>query len=106
MMFRIFGLAGLALLFLVGAGAPADPPAAFGAREGVLDIALSPSGKRVAFISPGPGRTTFLYTVDVAAGAEPREALMGDGKPQRLRRCGWVSEERLVCTIFMVIDSV
>ena len=31
-MFRIFWLAAFALLFLVGAGPPADPPAAFGAR--------------------------------------------------------------------------
>ncbi|MEA3052567.1 MAG: hypothetical protein QOG72_1470 [Sphingomonadales bacterium] len=105
-MFRIFGLAASALLFLVGAGAPADPPAAFGARESVLDVALSPSGKKVAFISPGPGRTTFLYTVDVAEGAEPRQTLSADGKPERISRCGWVSEERLVCTIYMVVSDI
>jgi dipeptidyl aminopeptidase/acylaminoacyl peptidase len=105
-MFRIFGLAATALLFLVGAGAPADPPAAFGARESVLDVALSPSGKKVAFISPGPGRTTFLYTVDVAEGAEPHQTLSADGKPERISRCGWVSEERLVCTIYMVVSDI
>jgi len=104
-MFRIFGFGALALLFLVGAGVPADPPVAFGAREHVEDVALSPSGRKLAFISPGPGQSNFLYTVEIGGAAEPREALMADGKPQRLSGCGWVSEERLVCTIFMVIDS-
>ncbi|HEX9963538.1 MAG TPA: S9 family peptidase [Allosphingosinicella sp.] len=104
-MFRIFGLGAFAPLFLVAAGAPADPPAAFGAREHVLDVALSPSGRKLAFISPGPGQSNFLYTVEIGTDAEPREALMADGKPQRLHGCGWVSEERLVCTLYMVIDS-
>jgi dipeptidyl aminopeptidase/acylaminoacyl peptidase len=101
----MFGLGAFALLFLVAAAAPADPPAAFGAREHVLDVALSPSGRKLAFISPGPGQSNFLYTVEIGSNAEPREALMADGKPQRLSSCGWVSEERLVCTIYMVIDS-
>jgi dipeptidyl aminopeptidase/acylaminoacyl peptidase len=105
-MFRIFGLAASALLFLVGAGAPADPPAAFGARESVLDVALSPSGKKVAFISPGPGRTTFLYTAEVGSDAEPHQTLSADGKPERISSCGWVSEERLVCTIYMVVNDI
>jgi dipeptidyl aminopeptidase/acylaminoacyl peptidase len=105
-MFRIFVTGALALLFLVGAGAPADPPAAFGARESVIDVALSPSGKKVAFISPGPGRTTFLYTVEIGANAEPKQTLSADGKPERISRCGWVSEERLVCSIYMVVNDV
>ena len=105
-MFRIFGLGASALIFLVGAGTPADPPAAFGVRESVLDVSLSPSGRKIAFISPGPGRSTLLYTVDSDGAADPREALSADGKPQRLSHCGWVSEERLICTIYMVVDDV
>jgi dipeptidyl aminopeptidase/acylaminoacyl peptidase len=105
-MFRIFMLAPLALFFLVAAGPVADPPAAFGAREGVLDMALSPSGRKVAFISPGPGQGTILYTVDVGSTAEPRRAVTADGSPERIAGCGWVSEERLVCTIYMVVDHI
>jgi dipeptidyl aminopeptidase/acylaminoacyl peptidase len=111
-MFRIFSLGACAALFLVSAVAPvaaagpADPPAAFGARESVLDIALSPSGRKVAFISPGPGRSTLLFTVDVGSDAEPFLALSADGKPERLSDCGWVSEQRLVCTIYMVVDTI
>ncbi|HEX8062286.1 MAG TPA: S9 family peptidase [Allosphingosinicella sp.] len=111
-MFRIFWLGAGAALFHVFAGAPAvaappaDPAAAFGARESVLDIALSPSGRRVAFIAPGPGRSTLLYTVDVGSDAEPFMALSADGKPERLNGCGWVSEQRLICTIYMVVDKI
>ncbi|HEX8574230.1 MAG TPA: S9 family peptidase [Allosphingosinicella sp.] len=103
-MFRTLMLAP-ALFLLAGAGAPADPPAAFGARETILDVALSPSGGKVAFISPGPGQTTILYTVDAVGGADPRMTLSADGKPERLAGCGWVSEARLVCTVYMVVDS-
>lgn len=110
-MFRIFSFGALGALFLVSvaapaaAAAPADPPAAFGARESVLSVSLSPSGRQVAFISPGPGLTTFLYTVDAAGGGTARETLSADGKPERLHRCGWVSETRLVCTIYMIGSS-
>ena len=105
-MFRIFSLAAVALSVLVGAGPPADPPAAFGAREGVLDSALSPSGGKVAFIAPGPGRSTFLFTSSTAGGSTPRQALSADGKPERLTRCGWVSETRLVCTVYFTVDTI
>jgi len=110
-MFRIFSLGACAALLLVStagpsaAVAPADPPAAFGARESVLSVSLSPSGRQVAFISPGPGQTTFLYTVDASGGGTARETLSADGKPERLQRCGWVSETRLVCTVYMVGSS-
>ena len=117
-MFRIFSLGAAAALLLVSAAAPgaqgapaapaapADPAAAFGARETVLDAALSPSGRKVAFIAPGPGRSTLLYTVDVGSDAEPFLALSADGKPERLSGCGWVSDQRLICTIYMVVTTI
>lgn len=107
-MFRIFSTGAFAALLLVAGAAasnaapPKDPAAAFGARESVLSVSLSPSGRQLAFISPGPGLTTFLYTVDTAGGGSPRETLSADGKPEQLESCGWVSETRLVCTIYMI----
>jgi dipeptidyl aminopeptidase/acylaminoacyl peptidase len=111
-MFRIFSLRACAAIYFMAAGQlaavaapPADPAGAFGARESVLSVSLSPSGRQVAFISPGPGQTTLLYTVDAVGGGTPRQTLSADGKPERLHRCGWVSETRLVCTIYMVGSS-
>jgi len=84
---------------------PADPAAAFGARPGIEDIHLSPSGNKVAFIAPGRGQSTILFTGESAGGSPPRQALVADGKPERLQSCFWVSEERLVCRIFMVAEQ-
>jgi dipeptidyl aminopeptidase/acylaminoacyl peptidase len=82
----------------------ADPAAAFGAREAVQQVSLSPNGTKVAFIAPGPGQSTILYTVDVAGG-EPKMTLTADGQPERLTSCGWVSEARLVCNLYMIVDT-
>lgn len=80
---------------------PTDPAIMFGEREDVRQISMSPSGNKVAFVAPGPGPSTILYVSDVAAGSAPI-ALSGDGKPNRISSCHWVSDSRLVCMIYMV----
>jgi|GEM_PF-3412983 len=102
-------LAALALLPVASApatpAAPAaslEPAVAFGARPGIEQISMSPSGNKVAFIAPGPGQSTALFTVDAAGGTPPRQALTLDGKPERLTHCFWVSETRLACQIYFV----
>ena len=105
-MFKIISLATLAPLFLVAAVPVADPPAAFGVRERVLDISMSPGGSKIAFITPGPGQSTVLYTVDSAGGSAPVRAVAADGRPERLTQCGWVSEQRLICTIYFVVENI
>jgi acetyl esterase/lipase len=105
-------LAALALLPVASApAAPAaattalEPAVAFGARPGVEQISMSPSGNKIAFIGPGPGQSTILYTVDVAAGSTPAMTLSADGNPERLRSCSWVSESRLTCYVYMIAES-
>ena len=105
-MFRQLCVAAAGVLFLVAASPPADPAAAFGAREAVLDVALSPAGTKVAFIAPGPGQSTILYTSDAGGGTPPVRVMTADGKPERLSECGWASETRLVCTVYMLIDNI
>src|SRR3954470_3369391 len=115
---RLLLLAASALALSAAAAAqPAAPAAAqpqaaapdtarmFGEREDVQQISLSPGGTRIAFIAPGPGQSTRLYISDIGADAAPRLALTGEGKPDRLRSCRWVSDERLVCTVYMVSNS-
>jgi dipeptidyl aminopeptidase/acylaminoacyl peptidase len=81
---------------------PADPAAAFGARESVRSIALSPDGRMLAFVQPAAGQGAVLYTVDLAAGSVARAAARADGVDQRLGGCNFVSARRLVCQIFIV----
>ncbi len=96
----------LSLLLLPAAGPPADPAAAFGAREDVSSISLSPAGRRIAFISPGPGASSVVYAVEAVEGAQPRRVLGADGRKERITDCGWVSEERLVCRAVFLMENV
>ena len=104
-MFGRFLLVVGAAVLLPAAGPPADPARQFGARPSVLDIALSPKGEKIAYLAPGAGQGTVLYTVDLAGGGQPRRALVADGQPERLSGCNWVSEVRLVCSIYMVTTN-
>ncbi len=92
--------AALGLLFCSPARrALADPADAFGVRESVQDISLSPDGRRIAYLAPHQGQGSRLYTVDLATG-QSTQTTAADGRIQRLGHCGWVSAERLVCTVF------
>ncbi|RZT55031.1 dipeptidyl aminopeptidase/acylaminoacyl peptidase [Sphingomonas sp. BK036] len=96
------GITTIALLTSVAANAQsvADDARAFGARPAIEDISLSPDGKRIAFVAPGSGLSSTLYTVAIGDGAEPRGALAVSGAPDRLSWCRFVSGSRLVCTIW------
>src|SRR5688572_21737010 len=83
---------------------PADAAARFGARENVESIALSPDGTKVAYSIPWEGQGSRLYTLEVGA-TQPRGVMSFDGKRHRLAGCNWVSNARLVCTLFGVTDS-
>lgn len=90
-------------LFAIAAAGPAspaplaNPAAAFGARESVEHISLSPDGQQVAWLQPGPGQVTELRVSSAAGGGKSRLVTSSDGKPFRLERCNWAATDRLVC---------
>lgn len=90
-------------LFVMAPGAAlaqaADTAAAFGARESIEDISLSPDGRRIAYLAPQQGQGSRLFTVDLTTG-ESTQATAVDGRSQRLGDCSWVSGTRLVCSVF------
>jgi hypothetical protein len=65
---RIAALFCAAFLLQAQAPAPADPAAAFGARESVISIRLSPNGRKVAYVAPSRGQGASLYIVDLDSG--------------------------------------
>lgn len=83
-------------------GEPFDAAAAFGARESVMNMSLSPDGEHVAYVAPGPGQGLALFTLSLEKGAHPRQAAFVDGKPDRLGDCTWVANDRLACRIYGV----
>jgi dipeptidyl aminopeptidase/acylaminoacyl peptidase len=97
-----FGVATLLATTTAARATTADAHAvalAFGAREGVAQVSLSPDGSKIAFIAPAAAQGSTLFTVATAEGSVPKAALSVPGRPDRLRECRWVSETRLVCTI-------
>src|ERR1700722_13670618 len=103
MLNRWFVAAGLACIAMVchGQSAPAfDAARAFGARQDVTGLHISPDGKNVVYISPGKGQGSIAYTYNLAGGGKAQPALSSDGKPFRLRECHWVSNDRIVCLIY------
>lgn len=102
-------LASLALLCicppLLAQGAkPFDAAAAFGARESISDMSLSPDGSSVVYVAPLVGQGAAAYTLNLAIGAKEKLALFADGKPNRLWGCNWVTNDRLVCVIYGVTN--
>src|SRR5277367_5676640 len=82
-----------------------DAAAAFGARQGVANMSLSPDGKTVAYVAATPGAGSVVMTLDLAAGSKARPATIADGKPDRIQGCNWVSNERLVCLVYGIVPS-
>ncbi len=84
-----------------------DAAQAFGARESISDLSLSPDGMSVAYVAPGTGQGSVLYVQSLAKGAvkASRPVMAASGKPERLGGCSWVSNSRLVCVIYGVVKA-
>ncbi len=94
----------LSFMYATSAFAQTDMSTAFGMRESVEDISLSPDGTKVAIVSPHLTAGSKLEIADLTApGKSPQVILRGDGKPSRLQKCNWASNSRLICTIIAVV---
>jgi acetyl esterase/lipase len=87
------------------AQAPFDAAAAFGARPSVENLSLSPDGTNIAYIVPTAGQGSAVNVLSLTKGASPRLIATVAGKPDRLAGCHWVSNDRLVCTIYGVVNA-
>ena len=90
---------------LAAAAASLDTAAAFGARPSVIHASLSPDGRSVAYVAPGKGTGSILYTVSLDKDAKPRATLSTTGKPEHLGDCDWVTNDRLVCNVYGVVGT-
>lgn len=96
--------AGLLIATQAAAQELANPAQAFGQRPAVTSIALSPSGNRVVYLSAGSGEETFAYVADVGS-TSPSVVTMTDGDPMEFNWCRFVNEERLVCSIYAMVQD-
>lgn len=100
MSLKLFIAAGLLASAATGVSAqimPLDQAAkAFGARETVQSIAISPSGNRLVLLSAGPGRLTLVRIVELPA-MSARTILTSAGDPESFRWCDFASDTQIIC---------
>ncbi|MBB3860458.1 dipeptidyl aminopeptidase/acylaminoacyl peptidase [Novosphingobium hassiacum] len=74
-----------------------DPLAAkFGAIESIVNVSISPDGKRVAVLAPRPQGGEAILVVALDGGNTV--AIPGsNGQSDRLRSCGFATDTRIVC---------
>ncbi|MAY20398.1 MAG: S9 family peptidase [Erythrobacteraceae bacterium] len=71
----------------------------FGVRSSVLDISLSPSGSKIAWIAPGPNHTEVLNVFDLNSDAGIQRIASNTEINGDLDQCEWATDTRLICTI-------
>ncbi|SMF61280.1 S9 family peptidase [Allosphingosinicella indica] len=76
----------------------------FGMRESVEDIDISPDGKSILYLTPGPGASTVVLASKLDG--EPKPVLSSTGKPDRLHWCKFVSNTRIVCQVSALVEQV
>lgn len=95
--------------FMLSAAAAAQeasgPAALFGAREGIEQIDISPDGRRVLYVTPGPGANSYVLVQDLDGQTQPQVVVRTDGDPERLRWCNFVSNDRIVCRISVLVED-
>ena len=90
----------VAIPVAAGAADPAGPmAAAFGAREAVQQISLSPDGTHVAMIVPVRGHGAALRIADMTTGEVSQPILSAAGDPETLTSCRWATDIRVICQI-------
>ncbi len=99
----------LLVLLALAASAPltaqpaADPAIAFGARENVAFIALSPDGQRVLYGVPDAAGTRILV-LEVGQ-TQPRAVTRLASEQERIRGCNWVSSQRILCRLHSIAGA-
>ena len=74
----------------------AEDARAFGARERVRSVEISPSGDKLLYVAAGPGRTSILQYVEIAS-KTTRTIIGSDGNPETIYWCAFGSDTDLVC---------
>ena len=108
MNFRLALLAS-ASLFVAAPAIAADPgltadAQAFGIREDVNAMSISPDGAKAVYIAPAKDRWSAVVVVDLAKGTT-KPILVSHGDPEVLRWCSFASNDRLVCRFTANVDS-
>lgn len=95
-------LVALALLPTAALAAPSPEAIAFGARQAVEQISISPDGKNIAVIAPYEARGSYLYVVNLEGEPVKKSLMHSTGLPDRLQYCRWSTNTRLICGVYFI----
>lgn len=105
---KIFAAAVCAIAVSAAASAPDDelryPADAFGARESLADVSLSPDGTGIVYIAPGRGQASNVFSVDLESG-EAALAATSSGDPLSVRWCEFAGRDRVVCRLYGIMQD-
>jgi dienelactone hydrolase len=68
----------------------------FGARPSAFAPDLSPDGDRIVYLAAGPGASTIVHVLDLAAKTDTL-LVKSSGKPEQLEWCDFADERWVVC---------
>lgn len=71
----------------------------FGVRATVLDISLSPSGTKLAYIAAGPEHSEVINVIDLEGDAKIVSVLQNTEKIGDFAWCEWATDTRLICQV-------
>lgn len=72
----------------------------------VLDISLSPSGSKIAYLAAVGQSTEAVYVAElIEGGGASKPILVHPDEASELRYCHWATEDRLVCRIDFTRDN-
>ena len=76
---------------------PLDQAAkAFGTRDSIESMAISPSGNRLVLLVAGPGRSSIVRVVELPT-MQTRTIMSSGGDPESLRWCEFASDTQIIC---------
>jgi dipeptidyl aminopeptidase/acylaminoacyl peptidase len=96
--FVLAGVSALALSSAVAAGTLSEDAKAFGTRQLLRNVDISPSGKKVVMVVSGPGASSAATVVDIGT-SNLTQVARTDGNPQNLYWCAFAGEEHLICQV-------
>lgn len=96
---------GLVALASAAAAEPSKEAVAFGAREAIEQISLSPDGKNIAVLAPNGPRGSVVSVINLQGEPVVRVIARSTGKPDQLTGCKWASNTQLICSAFFIADD-
>ncbi len=76
----------------------------FGVRESAWAADLSPSGRKLVFLSAGPGSSTIAKVLDLDT-KKVTPIFGSSGKPESLEWCEFATESQLIC-MYTAVDNI